>query len=368
MITMKQVLKAITIILFLSSCGRNEIKINLELSEGLLPFAWPIELNDTTVIIDEAGQINVGKTRSGVVAGYKILDDSMNIYSIYWDSNGDRLIDYETETIITEDSMTSVFLPVKGWPDRANLEYMVSARKFKDQSVGISIRPNYYMSGSYRFGENEYDIKLNDLLGKAEFNINDSKTGTNLGIRKRGLDNYEFSKTEGLIKIEGKYYRVKDIPPDGSYIILKESGIDVPTVGERFSALDAKGSAIGNIALQPGKYTLFQFWSTRCAVCIMKLPDLEKWAAENRDRVDIIGICVENSANFERAQKILEKNGIGWLNYYIEPADPFWLISGAIGEEYHYFFPRYVMVDENGIIVDDWSSDPDYNEFLESIK
>lgn len=347
------------------SCGNGDrLKIKMALVDEPFHIGFSLKFNDTTINVKGIGDINIGKTNFGLNAGYIFTGDSLNNYLFYWDSDGDNIPDPETRISMVIDSVVFIRIPVQDWTDTDSLSYSVRMVRYKDKSTGCFFLPHYYRSGIFHSGEEEYQLNLYDLGCKAKFSIEDYRMGTNIAFRERGLEKLNWKNTGGLIMMGNSWYRVVDIKPDGSRVILEKSAVIIPSNGERFNALDIKRSMVGEINLDTDKYTLFQFWYTRCAICLKKFPELVRWADTNSDRIDVIGICVDDTASFEKAKHIVEDYNIPWTQHYISRTDPFWIISGAVPAESEYFLPRYILVDGKGIIINSYWGAPDYNDFL----
>ncbi len=346
----RSLFKLIIFILLLDSCSSgNDKKVKLELVDESAWFQPAVKFQDSLVYISGIGEVRIGKTPSALIA-FK-AHDTISGY-IFQDIDADGLPDKETRVKFDEnqEAVLQVCSP-EFWKERGSLAFIYILRYNKGTNY-INYRPKYFRLGKFENNDRVFEIKLMDLDGDLRFDTNDARKGTNIGIREEGEELFEWQYSKDPIKIGDAFFSITIMKPDGSSVLLEELDLSPPGINERFTALDLDTSStyINKIELSKDRYTLFEFWYTRCGACIANIPNLIKWSEENSDKVNIIGICVDKAENRERAKEIIEKYHISWQHEYIQDTDPFWTISGAMPQKNKYSMPLYILVDDSGII------------------
>lgn len=69
----------------------------------------------------------------------------------------------------------------------------------------------------------------------------------------------------------------------------------VPDTRPEFSLVDANGVR-RSISEWDGRPLLINFWATWCPPCIKELPDLDRFAAAHGQRVQVVGLAIDNLA------------------------------------------------------------------------
>lgn len=111
-----------------------------------------------------------------------------------------------------------------------------------------------------------------------------------------------------------------------------------------FSAPQPDGSTLKLSSLiEPGKYTLLDFWASWCPYCIKELPDLqalyEKYHAAG---LNVVGVAVRDDA--QDTQRVVEQRAIKWPVMYNAARIPY-DIYGIAG------IPHHILVGPDGVIV-----------------
>lgn len=91
--------------------------------------------------------------------------------------------------------------------------------------------------------------------------------------------------------------------------------------------------------ISSGKLTLLDFWEVWCGPCIKSLPDVEKIHKRFSGRVDVIGIATDD---FENAKKLVSQKRITFPTLIGDK-----VVIGNYGVN---SYPRYVLIDKNGIV------------------
>jgi peroxiredoxin len=123
-----------------------------------------------------------------------------------------------------------------------------------------------------------------------------------------------------------------------------------PKVGDKF--VNIKAFDIENKSHQlsdyVGKYILLDFWSMGCYPCILSIPELRKLSANYKNDLVVIGLSMDTKKKFWI--EATKKDSITWINL----SDGKGTFGGA---SYLYGidgFPTYILINQEGFIVDRW--------------
>ncbi len=123
-----------------------------------------------------------------------------------------------------------------------------------------------------------------------------------------------------------------------------------PNIGDKyinFKAFDIENKS-HQLSDYIGKYILLDFWSIGCYPCILSIPEMRKLSANYQNDLVVIGVNMETKKKFWiEASK---KDSITWINL----SDGKGTFGGA---SYTYGingFPTYILINQEGVIVDRW--------------
>lgn len=95
--------------------------------------------------------------------------------------------------------------------------------------------------------------------------------------------------------------------------------------------------------IEPGKYTLVDFWASWCPYCIKELPDLLQLYADYHDKgLNIVGVAVRDKA--EDTVAMVGKHGLPWTVIYNTQKTPY-DIYGFSG------IPHHMLIGPDGVII-----------------
>ena len=135
--------------------------------------------------------------------------------------------------------------------------------------------------------------------------------------------------------------------------------LEVPPVGTKisFEPTDLNGNAVSSADLFAGhKVTMINLWATYCTYCKQEMPELEELSKELAGKdCQIIGICcdIDDDETVQHAIRILEDNGVTYIN--IKETEEMAKILPSLGLPTTYFVDsegRILTVPVRGAYVD----------------
>ncbi|NEU70300.1 TlpA disulfide reductase family protein [Spirosoma agri] len=150
--------------------------------------------------------------------------------------------------------------------------------------------------------------------------------------------------------------------PTGRMIAQRLNSSKMTAVGQIFPSLslvDMNNKPVFLTADRKSKYTLVDFWFSRCGPCLDQFPTLkELYARYQAKGFTIIGISIDKSPETEFWRKTIQANGLAWTQY-LDPSGK--LTVGLLSINY---FPSNFLLDENGTIIRKDSSPQELSTFL----
>lgn len=93
-----------------------------------------------------------------------------------------------------------------------------------------------------------------------------------------------------------------------------------------------------------GKYALLDFWGTWCGWCIKGMPDMKKYYAKYKDKLEIVGIdCRDTEKKWREG---VEEHQLPWTNLYNDKNNDVTVKYAISG------YPTKILIDPEGKIVD----------------
>ena len=108
--------------------------------------------------------------------------------------------------------------------------------------------------------------------------------------------------------------------------------------------LDADGKEV-RIADFAGKPTLVNMWATWCAPCVVELPYLRQFADHYGDRLNVVGIALEQGKEPSQIASFLEKRDLGRFAAYVDKSGEFGQKLGIRG------IPTSFLIGSDGLIL-----------------
>jgi thiol-disulfide isomerase/thioredoxin len=310
-----------------------------------------------------SGNRSSGTAPGGVLVEKELLADGLPNCRLRVDSNGDGNLTDETWHLLAPDDSVHV-TAVRKWTagKQAELPYRIHYRR------GVNARqqtheyfmwaPEYSAAGKIKAGQQELLLVVYDFNGDGMFDRKDFRHGTTIGLDRNqdgkiyGSD--EYLKGEQIIELSGYNYLIADLAPDGTRLVLRETKLSIPKVGEPlpdFVLTTLAGSRLKSAEMK-GRVFLLDFWASWCGPCIEKFPLVEKLAQETGHALTVIAISVDDEKGLPAAQKIIAERKLPFTHVASGKGDDdlVWRLFGAMAENRMTGIPFYVLVDSQGII------------------
>jgi thiol-disulfide isomerase/thioredoxin len=137
---------------------------------------------------------------------------------------------------------------------------------------------------------------------------------------------------------------------DAKYHISRSAKIGA--LARDFTLLDIEGRTIQLSSIIKEKFVLLDFWASWCVPCIGEFPKLKSLYSEYNDRLEIIGLSIdEDSIEWKKS---VEKFKLPWLNSLVGPA----YTNEKLGKSYIpnlYIgvstIPKKYLIDKKGVII-----------------
>lgn len=126
-----------------------------------------------------------------------------------------------------------------------------------------------------------------------------------------------------------------------------------------FTLKDINGNDLALSSLR-GKYVVLDFWGSWCGWCIKGVPDMKKYYAKYKDRMEILGIDCRDTE--EKWKEAVKKHELPWLHVRNEENPDVSMLYGIQG------FPTKIVVDPTGkiakVVV---GEDPAFYQYLDEL-
>lgn len=135
---------------------------------------------------------------------------------------------------------------------------------------------------------------------------------------------------------------------------------DTVTIGEQVPELglkDLNGNVL-ELKSQRGKYVVLDFWGSWCTWCIKGFPKLKEYYAKYKDRLEIVGIDCNDTA--EKWAAAVKKHNVPWLHVRSEDgiAEQKFRVQG---------YPYKVLISPEGIVLKTYLGETDdFYQYLDS--
>ncbi len=128
------------------------------------------------------------------------------------------------------------------------------------------------------------------------------------------LANKTYLLVEGSGKAKEIARRPTKLRDPGAPGLKIQIGQEIPTL----AVLDAKTGKPATLATAGRKKPLVvNLWATYCQSCLAEMKDLDALAA--RGDVEVVAISLDDEADFERANELLQERGVRFARYFADP-------------------------------------------------
>lgn len=126
-----------------------------------------------------------------------------------------------------------------------------------------------------------------------------------------------------------------------------------------FTLKDLQGNDLSLSSLR-GKYVVLDFWGSWCGWCIKGIPDMKKYYAKYKDRMEILGIDCRDTE--EKWKEAVKKHELPWLHVRNAEESDVTVLYGIEG------YPTKIVIDPQGkiakVVV---GEDPAFYEYLDKL-
>ncbi len=347
---------SVLMLLSLTAAARGQDRFRVDLRFNLAyeqrPFTAWIDFSGEDASIEKSGRA------PGQVAATKTSIPGQNdVYSIKVDTNGDGSMSDEENHLLHLDSTITVRVQ-KAWSSgrTETLPYLIAYhRRTNREGEEIEIfswRPHYRAEGTLHYGTCQSLIALLDIDGNGLFDAQDFLRGTTVNLDVNGdgtiWGKKEWLRGDQIIEFCGSRFLIDEIAEDGSYVLLKETPLPVPKLGEpvpSFTAQTMEGKSISSADLEGTNY-LLDFWASWCSPCVGKFPYLQELEQALQGQVKIIAVNVDEPSDLEAARAVVVEYDLSWPHIMTGKgaSDPLWKMFGSMADN-RLSIPLYVLVD-----------------------
>ena len=208
-------------------------------------------------------------------------------------------------------------------------------------------------------------LEYNDSIKSALINrMDDIKSETLLKrilFIKENTDNYTGMIELGFLKNEFTKDKVLELYNQFPEEIQKSSfsekvrtfiNVDLTEIGDvftDFTAQDQDGNQIKFSDLRTKKYTLIDFSTLNCGACVQSIPELKEIAETYKDQLQLITFSADR--NEKDWRKSVQRDSLSWKSLWDGKGPK----SETIIKNNVTAYPTFILLNEEGKIVDQWS-------------
>ena len=169
-------------------------------------------------------------------------------------------------------------------------------------------------------------------------------------------DGTRYNLVGDTISLGNNSYLIKHINPNGDSLFLTYLGIKNTDFGRyvgesaySISSTDFITKAPFNLSSLRGKYVLLDFWGSWCKPCIASIPDLVKFHAKFKNKLEIVSIAEDSIDDFDLLKTIVKNKKMNWTHLFETLSNT---SEKTIANNYRIeFFPTQILIDPKGKIL-----------------
>lgn len=165
--------------------------------------------------------------------------------------------------------------------------------------------------------------------------------------RNQLIDNVIYKNKYRLhdtVMIDKQWLRIDSI--DSTMSNLQLSTVDKPNSGH-FLPTELRDQLLKYFD-ESSDYLVIDFWGSWCAPCIEAMPEAKAIYEQVQGNTSFLGVCMDQTADFDVAKKIVEKEEISWPQMYVDMDNQ----EGSIISKLEVStYPTYMLIDKEGRII-----------------
>lgn len=156
------------------------------------------------------------------------------------------------------------------------------------------------------------------------------------------------------------YFFLKDRDEKEMARLAAKENIKEGAEAPDFTLKDIEGNNFTLSSLRGGKYVVLDFWGSWCGWCIKSMPDMKKYYAKYKNKLEIVGIDCRDTEEAWKAA--VEKHELPWIHVRNAGEPDISVMYGIEG------YPTKIVIDKNGkiakVVV---GEDPVFYAYLDSL-
>ena len=97
------------------------------------------------------------------------------------------------------------------------------------------------------------------------------------------------------------------------------------------------------------EFIFIDFWATWCKPCIASMPMIDSLYRKEKDRLQIISVCIDSKSRMRLAQKIVSEKKITYEQYFLKSAE--YSQNSMLDQFGVIAYPTYILLDKTGKVL-----------------
>ena len=167
----------------------------------------------------------------------------------------------------------------------------------------------------------------------------------------RQLDEQSFQYWIGdTLQLQNSFFRLEQLHPLFSEVRLRKIEVNTPYYSYRMgsrvrdlelTAVDNSRFKISEAGETPKEFILLDFWGTWCVPCIDLLPEIREFHSEAKDKVNFIGVAMDDS--IRQVRRFTEEHQMDWPQAFVPQPG----LKGITKELKIRSYPTFILLDRN---------------------